>query len=101
MLSTMTAPAAGWRSPNRKYVASANGAQCRAFCARRGGVADAPELEVRLDRRVRHQALFDAIGHGLLLRAVREHCEVLQVLLYVERWLKAPTECVADPSYPW
>ncbi len=36
------------------------------------------------------QALFDRIDHGLLLRAVRKHCAVPWVLLYIERWLKAP-----------
>lgn len=36
------------------------------------------------------QALFDRIDHGLLLRAVRKHCAVPWVLLFIERWLKAP-----------
>lgn len=36
------------------------------------------------------QALFDRIDHKLLLRAVRKHCSVPWVLLYIERWLKAP-----------
>ena len=36
------------------------------------------------------QALFDRIDHGLLLRAVRKHCQTPWVLLYIERWLKAP-----------
>ena len=38
------------------------------------------------------KALFDTIDHELLLRAVRKHCSVPWVLLYVERWLKAPVE---------
>jgi RNA-directed DNA polymerase len=38
------------------------------------------------------KALFDSIDHELLLRAVRKHCQVAWVLLYVERWLKAPME---------
>lgn len=38
------------------------------------------------------RSLFDSIDHGLLLRAVRKHCTVPWVLLYVERWLKAPAE---------
>jgi RNA-directed DNA polymerase len=38
------------------------------------------------------KGLFDNIDHELLLRAVRKHCAVPWVLLYVERWLKAPME---------
>ena len=36
--------------------------------------------------------LFDNIDHELLMRAVRKHCRVSWVLLYIERWLKAPME---------
>lgn len=36
------------------------------------------------------QALFDRIDHERLLRAVRKHCQIPWVLLYIERWLKAP-----------
>jgi RNA-directed DNA polymerase len=36
------------------------------------------------------KGLFDNIDHELLLRAVRKHCSVPWVLLYIERWLKAP-----------
>jgi len=36
------------------------------------------------------KGLFDNIDHGLLLRAVRKHCSVPWVLLYIERWLTAP-----------
>ena len=36
------------------------------------------------------KGLFDNIDHDLLLRALRKHCTVPWVLLYVERWLKAP-----------
>lgn len=36
------------------------------------------------------KGLFDNIDHELLMRAVRKHCNVPWVLLYVERWLKAP-----------
>lgn len=36
--------------------------------------------------------LFDNIDHGLLLRAVRKHCQLSWVLLYIERWLTAPME---------
>lgn len=33
---------------------------------------------------------FDSINHELLTRALRKHCQIPWVLLYVERWLKAP-----------
>lgn len=38
------------------------------------------------------KGLFDNIDHKLLLRAVRKHCSTPWVLLYIERWLKAPME---------
>lgn len=38
------------------------------------------------------KGLFDNIDHELLLRAVRKHCSDPWVLLYIERWLKAPME---------
>ena len=38
------------------------------------------------------KGLFDNIDHALLMRAVRKHCEVPWVLLYIERWLTAPME---------
>ena len=38
------------------------------------------------------KGLFDNIDHTLLMRAVRKHCQNPWVLLYVERWLKAPME---------
>lgn len=38
------------------------------------------------------KGLFDNIDHELLLRAVRKHCDTPWVLLYIERWLKAPME---------
>ena len=37
-------------------------------------------------------SFFDTIDHELLLRAVRHHCDEPHVLLYVERWLKAPVQ---------
>jgi RNA-directed DNA polymerase len=36
------------------------------------------------------RGLFDNIDHELLLRAVRKHITCKWVLLYIERWLKAP-----------
>ncbi len=38
------------------------------------------------------RGLFDNIDHVLLMKAVRTHCQSPWVLLYVERWLKAPME---------
>lgn len=38
------------------------------------------------------KGLFDNIDHDLLLRALRKHCQIPWVLLYVERWLKAPMQ---------
>jgi len=38
------------------------------------------------------KGLFDNIDHELLLRAVRKHCITPWILLYIERWLKAPME---------
>lgn len=36
------------------------------------------------------RGLFDNIRHDLLMKAVRRHCDCRWILLYVERWLKAP-----------
>lgn len=36
------------------------------------------------------RGLFDNIDHGLLMKALRHHCDCRWVLLYVERWLTAP-----------
>jgi RNA-directed DNA polymerase len=36
------------------------------------------------------KGFFDNIDHGLLLKAVRKHTKCSWVLLYIERWLKAP-----------
>jgi RNA-directed DNA polymerase len=41
------------------------------------------------------RGLFDNIDHELLLRAVHLHTECRWVLLYIERWLKAPFLTVA------
>ncbi|RBJ70496.1 group II intron reverse transcriptase/maturase, partial [Pseudomonas sp. MWU12-2534b] len=38
------------------------------------------------------KGLFDNIDHQLLLKALRKHCQEPWVLLYVERWLKAPMQ---------
>ena len=34
---------------------------------------------------------FDNLDHGLLMKAVRKHTDCRWVVLYVERWLRAPT----------
>ncbi len=36
------------------------------------------------------KGLFDNIDHELLMKAVRKHTDIPWVILYVERWLKAP-----------
>ena len=38
------------------------------------------------------KGFFDNIDHELMMRAVRAHTEERWVLLYIERWLKAPIE---------
>ena len=38
------------------------------------------------------KGFFDNLDWDLLLRAVRHHTDVPWVLLYVERWLKAPVQ---------
>jgi len=36
------------------------------------------------------RGLFDNIRHDWLMKALRHHCDCIWVLLYIERWLKAP-----------
>jgi RNA-directed DNA polymerase len=38
------------------------------------------------------RGFFDSISHELLLRAVRKHTDCGWVLLYIERWIKAPVQ---------
>lgn len=38
------------------------------------------------------RGLFDNISHELLLKAVRKHTDCKWVVLYIERWLKAPLQ---------
>lgn len=38
------------------------------------------------------KGLFDNINHDLLMKALRQHCDCKWILLYVERWLKAPLQ---------
>jgi RNA-directed DNA polymerase len=35
---------------------------------------------------------FDSVPHDLVLKAVARHTDLRWVLLYVERWLKAPLQ---------
>lgn len=43
------------------------------------------------------QGFFDEIDHNLMLHAVRKHTNSRWILLYIERWLKAPAQ-LADGS---
>ncbi|MCP5033935.1 MAG: group II intron reverse transcriptase/maturase, partial [Actinomycetia bacterium] len=54
-------------------------AVCRKRCWSKDWVLD---LDVR--------AFFDSVPHDLLLKAVAHHTDEAWVLLYIERWLKAP-----------
>jgi RNA-directed DNA polymerase len=38
------------------------------------------------------RGLFDNLEHDLLMKARRRHCQEPRILLYVERWLKAPMQ---------
>ena len=38
------------------------------------------------------KGFFDNIPHDLLMKAVRKHCDTKWILLYIERWLKAPLQ---------
>jgi RNA-directed DNA polymerase len=38
------------------------------------------------------KGMFDNIEHDLLMKAVRKHTEIKWVILYIERWLKAPMQ---------
>ena len=46
------------------------------------------------------RGLFDNIDHGLLLKALRRHCDERWVLLLVERWLTAPMRDRDGREYP-
>jgi len=56
-------------------------ATCRQRCWKRDWVID---LDLK--------AFFDSLDHGLMMRAVSKHTDLRWVLLYVERWLKAPLQ---------
>ena len=55
--------------------------QCRQRCWRYRWVVD---LDIR--------GFFDNIDHPLMMRAVAKHTDSRWMLLYIERWLKAPVE---------
>ena len=55
--------------------------RCRERCWRYDWVID---LDLR--------AFFDSLDHSLVLRAVAHHTDLRWILLYVERWLKAPLQ---------
>ena len=38
------------------------------------------------------KGFFDNIDHDLMMRAVRKHTDCTWILLYIERWLKAPVQ---------
>ena len=54
---------------------------CRERCWRKDWVLD---MDIR--------AFFDSVPHDLVLKAVARHTDQRWVLLYVERWLKAPLQ---------
>lgn len=54
---------------------------CRERCWKKNWVID---LDIR--------AFFDSLDHELVLRAVSKHTDLRWVLLYVQRWLKAPLQ---------
>ena len=58
-------------------------AACRQRCWKFDWVA---EFDIR--------SFFDSIPHSLLLKAVSKHTDLRWVLLYVQRWLKAPLQQV-------
>ncbi|MCE9564581.1 MAG: hypothetical protein K8U57_21315 [Planctomycetes bacterium] len=63
-----------------KSAADAVG-QARTRCWRYDWVVD---LDIK--------AFFDSIDHALMMRALRKHTDCPWVLLYIERWLKAPAQ---------
>ena len=38
------------------------------------------------------KGFFDNIDHNLLMRAVKKHTDIKWIILYIERWLKAPVQ---------
>ncbi|MDQ3149641.1 MAG: group II intron reverse transcriptase/maturase, partial [Chloroflexota bacterium] len=46
------------------------------------------------------RAFFDSLDHSLVLRSVAHHTDLRWILLYVERWLKAPLQLEDDTLKP-
>lgn len=46
------------------------------------------------------KGLFDNIDHELLMKAVRKHVKERWILLYIERWLKAPFQTETGETIP-
>ena len=46
------------------------------------------------------RAFFDSVGHDLLMKAVAHHTDELWVLLYIQRWLKAPMTMTDGTTAP-
>jgi RNA-directed DNA polymerase len=46
------------------------------------------------------KGFFDNIDHSLMLRAVRKHTDCPWMLLYIERWLKAPAQLADGTTVP-
>lgn len=65
--------------PNKSALDAVGTARKR--CWRRDWVVD---LDVK--------AFFDSLDHDLVMRAVRHHTDEPWVILYIERWLRAPVE---------
>ncbi|KUK53544.1 MAG: RNA-directed DNA polymerase (Reverse transcriptase) [Desulfotomaculum sp. 46_296] len=42
------------------------------------------------------KGLFDNIDHELLMKAVQKHTDIPWVILYIQRWLKAPFQMPDD-----
>lgn len=72
----------------RKSAADAIGAT-RQRCWRFDWVVD---LDIK--------GFFDNIDHSLMMRAVRKHTDEPWILLYTERWLKAPAQRPKGPLVP-
>lgn len=62
---------------------------CRQRCWRYNWVVD---LDIR--------GFFDNLDHSLMLHAIRKHTDCAWVLLYIERWLKAPAEAENGTRLP-
>ena len=54
-------------------------AKCKSRCQKYNWVID---LDI--------SKYFDTIDHELLMKAVRKHCQTSWMIMYIERWLKAP-----------